>query len=254
MAWMNNGKTSEAEVTSFIETVIQAPDFKKDDLIGFDAHRENKRLDDALSKAALKAQFTESSVDILVPSGNPTIPTKPFTVHGLLHQSLTSVIRDAFNDPLAHLLHLSPFKLLHVNPVTKKEERIHSELYTSDSFIEENEEVQRHGKLPPDNLGCKCEKVVAALMVSSDATHLTDFGNAKAWPGYVMLGNLSKYIRSLPNSGAMHHLAYFPSVGSFHNSLTPMRVLNLFSLSCLTPLLTLHLDFTANGKLKNSRY
>ena len=49
-------------------------------------------------------------------------------------------------------------------------------------------------------------------MVASDETHLTDFGNAKAWPIYLMLGNLSKYIRSQPNSGAMHHLAYIPSV------------------------------------------
>jgi hypothetical protein len=54
--------------------------------------------------------------------------------------------------------------------------------------------------------------LVAALMVASDETHLTDFGNAKAWPIYLMLGNLSKYIRSQPNSGAMHHLAYIPSV------------------------------------------
>jgi hypothetical protein len=49
-------------------------------------------------------------------------------------------------------------------------------------------------------------------MVASDETHLTDFGNAKAWPIYLMLGNLSKYIRSQPNSGAIHHLAYIPSV------------------------------------------
>ena len=56
------------------------------------------------------------------------------------------------------------------------------------------------------------EKIMAALMFSSDATHLTNFGQAKAWPVYLMLGNLSKYIRAKPNSGAMYHLAYIPSV------------------------------------------
>jgi hypothetical protein len=49
-------------------------------------------------------------------------------------------------------------------------------------------------------------------MVSSDATTLADFGTAKAWPIYLMFGNLSKYIRAQPDSGAMHHLAYIPSV------------------------------------------
>lgn len=57
MAWLNNGKTtkSEAEATAFVETVIHASDFNKDDLIGFNAHRENQRLDKALSRASLKS-------------------------------------------------------------------------------------------------------------------------------------------------------------------------------------------------------
>ena len=214
MAWLNNGKIakSEAEATTFVESVIHASDFNKDDLIGFSAHRENQRLDKALSKAALKSQFFESSVDILVPSGDSKVPPKTFSVPGLLHRKLTSVIVDAFSDPLSHLLHFSPFKLFCHNPLTKREERVFGELYTSDAFLAEHEEVQRHSKLPLDDLGCQREKVVAALMISSDATHLTNFGNAKAWPFYLMLGNLSKYFRSLPNSGAMHHLAYIPSV------------------------------------------
>jgi len=214
MAWLNNGKTakSEAEATAFVETVIHASDFNKDELLGFNAHRENQRLDKALSRAALKSQFSESSVGILVPSGDPKVPAKTFSVPGLLHRKLTSVIIDALNDPLSHLLHFSPFKLFHRNPLTKKEERIFGELYTSDTFLAEHEEVQQHGKLPSDDLSCKREKVVAALMISSDSTHLTNFGNTKAWPIYLMLGNLSKYFRSLPNSGALHHLAYIPSV------------------------------------------
>ena len=216
MAWLNNGKTakSEAEATSFVETVIHASDFNKEELVGFNAHQENQRLDKALSRAALKSQFSESSVDILVPSGDPKVPAKTFSVPGLFHRNLTSVIIDAFNDPLSHLLHLSPFKLFCHNPLTRKEERIFGELYTSDAFLAEHEEVQQHGKLPLDDLSCHREKAVAALMISSDATHLTNFGNTKAWPFYLMLGNLSKYFRSLPNSGAMHHLAYIPSVSN----------------------------------------
>jgi hypothetical protein len=62
------------------------------------------------------------------------------------------------------------------------------------------------------NSNCKLDKVVAALMFWSDSTHLTNFGNAKLWPIYMLFENLSKYIRAKSNSGAEHHVAYIPSV------------------------------------------
>ncbi|KAF9470994.1 hypothetical protein BDN70DRAFT_820597 [Pholiota conissans] len=214
MQWLNNGNTSksEAQMNEFVHKVMLSPDFKQEHLTGFDAHRENLRLDNALDESSLRAQFTENAIDILVPSGAIGVPSKIFSVPGLLHRKLTTVISDAFNSPLSHLYHFSPFKLYHCSPVTKKEERIFGEIYTSDAFLNEHEEVQRHSPLPPDDPECKREKIVAALMFSSDATHLTNFGNTKAWPIYLMLGNLTKYIRAQPNSGAMHHLAYIPSL------------------------------------------
>lgn len=214
MQWLNNGNTvkSEAQLNEFVNKVILSPDFEKEHLTGFDAHRENLRLDNALEQMPFYAQFNQSTVAISVPSGSVNTPPKPFMVPGLLHRKLTEVISHAFRGPLSHLFHFSPFKLYHHSSITKKDERIYGEIYTSDAFLEEHEIVQRRSQLPPDDLTCKREKVVAALMFSSDATHLTTFGNAKAWPIYLMLGNLSKYIRSQPNSGAMHHLAYIPSV------------------------------------------
>jgi hypothetical protein len=215
MQWMNNGQTmkSEAETTKFVHNVILAPSFDPADLTGFDAHRENQRLDKTLSQeSALRSQFTESSVDILVPSGERNVNGRTFTVPGLLHRKLTSVIQEAFEGPLAHLYHYSPFKLFQKSPLSGKEERIYGEIFTSDAFLEETENVQRHGLVPPEDPGCKREKVVAALMASSDATMLTQFGVAKGWPIYLMFGNISKYVRAQPGSGAMHHLAYIPSV------------------------------------------
>lgn len=195
-----------------VREVINPADFSKEHFDGFDAHQENLRFDKAIAKSDLKSQFKESSVNIVVPSGSTSIPPRSFSVPGLLHRNLTATIVDAFNDPLSHLLHYSPFKLFHKHSTTGKVERVHGELYTSDAFLAEHEKLQKYGKLPPEDSSCNREKVIAALMYSSDATHLTDFGNAKAWPIYLMLGNLSKYTRSLPNSGAMHHLAYIPSV------------------------------------------
>ncbi len=226
MQWLNNGHVmkSEAETTKFVHDVILSPTFHPADLARFDAHRENQRLDKALSISALRSQFIESSVDILVPSGERNTEPKKFAVPGFLHRKLTSVIREAFENSLAHMYHFSPFKLFQKSPISDEDERIYGEIFTSDAFFTAAEEVQRHAPVPPDDPDCKREKVVAALMFSSDATMLADFGTAKAWPIYLMLGNLSKYIRAQPDSGAMHHLAYIPSVSSFVSMPTIVRL------------------------------
>ena len=217
MQWLNNGNTtkSEAQINELVNKVILAPDFEQSHLTGFDAHKENTRLDSSMAKHSFHQQFTESAVDILVPSGAIGILPKTFSVPGLLHRKLVTVISDAFSSPLAHLFHFSPFKLYHESPITEEDERIYGEIYTLDAFISEHEDVQLHSLLPSNDPECKREKIVAALMFSSDATHLTNFGHAKAWPVYLMLGNLSKYIRAQPNSRAMYHLAYIPSVSTF---------------------------------------
>jgi hypothetical protein len=197
MQWLNNGQTakSEVETNKLIRDVILSPNFDPDDLIGFDAHCKNQWLDKALSESesALRSQFIESSVDILIPSGDSQVEGKTFEIPGLLHPKLTSVIREAFESPLAHLYHYSPFKLFQRSQ-NGKEEHIYGEIFTSDAFLEETERVQRQGLVPLEDPTCKREKVVAAMMMSSDATMLTDFGTTKGWPIYFMLGNLSKYI------------------------------------------------------------
>ena len=66
--------------------------------------------------------------------------------------------------------------------------------------------------LPSNEQDCKREKVVAALMFWSDSTHLANFGTAKLWPIYLLFGNVSKYIRGQPSSGACQHVAYIPSL------------------------------------------
>ncbi|KDQ32506.1 hypothetical protein PLEOSDRAFT_1012017, partial [Pleurotus ostreatus PC15] len=134
-----------------------------------------------------------------------------YSIPGLYYQDLVSVIKTAFRDPIAQKYHLSPFKLFHQKPGLDKSERVYGELYTSDEFINEHDRVQR-APVPPDDPNCKREKVVAALMYWSDSTHLANFGTAKLWPIYMFLGNLSKYIRAQPTSGACHHVAYLPSL------------------------------------------
>jgi hypothetical protein len=68
-----------------------------------------------------------------------------------------------------------------VERITGEAKQVYGEIYTSDAFLNETEQVRRHGQLPPDDLGCVREKVVAAVMFASDATQLTQFGDTKAW-------------------------------------------------------------------------
>ena len=88
-------------------------------------------------------------------------------------------------------------------------ERIYTDLYNADEFINEHNRIQQeHGT-------SEHECVIAAIMFWSDSTQLANFGTASSWPVYLFLGNLSKYVRCMPNAFAAHHLAYIPKVNYF---------------------------------------
>ncbi|KAJ3837892.1 hypothetical protein F5878DRAFT_584314 [Lentinula raphanica] len=195
--------------------ILQRPDFNVEELQGYNAQTANKKVtkaDEDWTQNQLKDSFLETTVEIEVPSGDKNIPSKKFEIPQLLYRDPLSVICAAFSDRLASQFHYTPFKLF--QEVTDENgntssRRIYSDVYNSDVFIEEHKKLRR---APTDDPGCTREKVVAALMCWSDATQLANFGTAKLWPIYMMFGNLSKYIRASPNSGAVHHLAYIPGI------------------------------------------
>ncbi|KAF8872006.1 hypothetical protein BD779DRAFT_1613865 [Infundibulicybe gibba] len=193
MDWFNNGNSTKSagELNRLVHNAILQPNFDKNELKNFNAQRELRKIDSMDETLMLMARASPLAV--------------------ILNRRLISVIRAAFVDPLASKYHLSPFKLFHKSSTTAPEQRVYSELYNSDAFIDEHDKVQR-APLPTDDPDCKLEKVVAALMFWSDSTHLANFGTAKMWPIYMLLGNLSKYVRCQPSSGACHHVAYIPSL------------------------------------------
>jgi hypothetical protein len=225
--WQNSGSTtkSHAEMDRLVE-ILHHPDFSIDCLPKhLNAAWENRKRDQQEEKSphqSLKG-FQETTVKVEVPSGDKNIRSRFVDVPGLHFRKLTTIIQDAFKSPLASRFHYSLFKLFHKCPNSGEEQRVFSELYNSDAFLKEHDSVQR-APVPPDDPGCKREKVVAALMFWSDSTHLTNFGMAKLWPIYMFLGNLSKYIRAETSSQACYHVAYIPSLpdsfqdilGSFH--------------------------------------
>ena len=95
-------------------------------------------------------------------------------------------------------------------------EWVYGKLYTSEVWILEHAKVKCIWLLPSE-AGCTLEQIIVALMFWLDSTHLTNFGAAKIWPIYMMLGNLTKYIRCVPTSGACHHIAYISYVSAIYS-------------------------------------
>jgi hypothetical protein len=217
---MNSGSNqkSETEVTRLVKEVILADDFDIKHLEDFSVRKSLRELDNNPRgrKIEFPDDWIQANVTIKIPTKSKEDDAIPFSVPGLHFRPLIEVIRSAFTDIQASAFHLSPFKRLWKNPLNNRQERIFDELYTSDSWLDAQDELQKLPKEP----GCSLERVIAGLMFFSDATHLASFGTAKAWPLYMYFGNLTKYTRSAPKSGACHLVGFLPSVGSFIVSLS----------------------------------
>jgi hypothetical protein len=212
MTWMNSGShhKSETEVSRLVKEVIQAEDFNPRDLDGFSVRRSLRVLDDSGGKgtATFPDGWLETDIMLDIPTKSTDEPSRSFSISGFHYRPLVGAIRSAFADAQASAFHLLPFKRLWKDPLDGHQERIYDELYTSDSWLEAQDELQRQPREP----GCSLERIIAGLMLFSDATHLATFGTAKAWPLYLYFGNLTKYARSAPNSGACHLVGFLPSV------------------------------------------
>jgi hypothetical protein len=91
-------------------------------------------------------------------------------------------------------------------------QNIMAEIYTLHAMLEAHRDIQR---LDISDQNCKLPRVVAAVMLGSDALQLSAFSTKKAWVLYMWLGNLSKYERCKPSSNSCFELAHIPSVSIF---------------------------------------
>ncbi|KAG2757163.1 hypothetical protein P692DRAFT_201859216 [Suillus brevipes Sb2] len=212
MSWMNSGGSmlSETKVSHLVKDVVMAEDFDPKHLEKFSVKRALQELDQDASgkKIVFPDDWIQSSVTISIPTKSRQDGPQPYTIPGFHYRPLVDVIRAAFADAQAKAFHLLPFQRLWKDPLDGHQERVYDELYTSDAWLEAQDSVQKLPKEP----GCSLERVIAGLMFFSDATHLANFGTAKAWPLYLYFGNLTKYARASPNSGACHLVAFLPSL------------------------------------------
>ena len=211
--WQNSGSSAKSnnELNHLVKEVLLYPKFKLDELSKFNATCENQKADTIEEQSQLEylRGFHHADIVIEVPSGSKNNAPRSFSIPGLYYCKITILIQESFQNPIFLKFHLSPFKLYrkHTQADGEASKRIYSEMYDSNSFLDVHTKIQR---TQTDDPNCKWEKVLAALMFWSDATHLAMFGTAKMWPIYMLFGNLSKYIRCQPNSGATKHLAYIP--------------------------------------------
>jgi hypothetical protein len=221
MSWMNSGSNlvSEMKVSHLVKDVMLAQDFDPQHLENFSVKQSLRELDRDKNgkKIIFPDDWIQTSVVIDIPMKSKEDGPQPYTVPGLYYRPLVEVICTAFTDIQARAFHLLPFKRMWKDPLDSHEERIFDELYTSDVWLEAQDDLH---KLPREP-GCSLERVIAGLMLFSDATHLANFGMAKAWPLYMYFGNLTKYARSQPQLGACHLVAFLPSVSQLmsHNCL-----------------------------------
>jgi hypothetical protein len=219
MSWFYNGSNTKSlnDLDNLVNNVLLVPDFKPEDLSGFDATKASKQLDNFVkidrsskSDAPLKDGWLRAPISIRLPHDKiqQSEDDAPLYELDLLYRKPIEVIKAAYQEQRAAQYHATPFEEYWKPSPTSPPERIYSELYNCDAFLEEHEKVSAAPAQSDDSL----ETVIAALMVWSDATQLTNFGNASSslWPVYLFFGNQSKYTRAKPSEFAAHHLAYIP--------------------------------------------
>jgi hypothetical protein len=225
--YRNHNKTVE-DFQQLIDEILLSPDFKIEHLEGMDVKRELKRLDQAVIPPIMPMTsdtndlfppsegWAESSVTIKLPPPNTRFKLKSeedaptVTIAGIHHRSLLEGITRAFTRRSFFDFHLKGFQLWWKPSDGEQAQRVHCEVYNSETFLEMEEQI------PPlcaqDVQGGVKESMVAPIMLYSDATHLANFGAASLWPIYMYIGLLSQYIRSKKSSFAAFHLAYLASV------------------------------------------
>ncbi|KAK6985130.1 hypothetical protein R3P38DRAFT_3332579 [Favolaschia claudopus] len=239
--WFHLGSNlqSHAKLDELVHGVIWPVEWNREDLRGFSAAREDKRLDDAVN--ALPGQppdgWKRGSVKLKLPAPKVAVSedqAAEFEVQGIMYRPLLDVMIEAFQSPGAfEQYHITPFESLRWDPThpsnspdTPMEETdaaldenglpplppghqpLYGEIHTTPSMLQEHNSLPRTAPL-------HLETIIAAYMFWSDSTDLANFGDASLWPLYTFFGNQSKYTRAKPTSNACHHQAYLPSTDTF---------------------------------------
>jgi hypothetical protein len=218
----NHGVLKSRESFKQLLDIVGDPEFRPEDVrqtnwAKVDSKLASNNFDESQDEEQAEwmdedAGWTRTPITISVPFHSRTKVPGPQDYHvgDLYHRSFVSVIREKLAKAQDDCqFHYDPFELYWQPSNTCTEERVHGELYMSQAFLDIHRELQESQGEP----GCNLPRVVVAMMLWSDGTHLTTFGNAKLWPCYLFFGNESKYRRCKPSCHLGNHVAYFQAVG-----------------------------------------
>ena len=221
MSWFYRPSITKSitELNTLVEDVILAPDFNPQDLIGFNAVKENKVMDayqvkslDGPTPFSFNDTWLEGSVEIPLPCDGFNFASEAeapkFTVK-FHYRKIVEVLKAALAEQCAEKFHTFPFKVYWKPSPDEFDERIYSEIFTGDSW---NSEFEKLFNSVQNGENSTLERFIIGLLIWSDGTALAQFGNAEMWPIYLYVGNQSKYERAKPNSQTSHHIAYLPKV------------------------------------------
>lgn len=166
MSWHYNASKTKSfnDLNALVYDVLLADDFKLEDLPGFDAANEAKKIYDIKATNAARPSdgWIEGSVLIRLPCNRMQYSLEDdapvYIVNGLLYRKPLKIIKKAYQENCATEYHNTPFKEYWKPSSESPRERIYSELYNSDCFLQE------HAKLPRDT-NDRIESVIAAIMI-----------------------------------------------------------------------------------------
>jgi hypothetical protein len=182
------------------------------------------------------ASWTASSVKISIPFHCFAQQPGPqnYVVANFHHRSLVLIIKEKLGrQDDARLFHYEPYELLWQCPGACSPLCVQGKLFTSPAFLDAHKSLQELPREP----GCNLPQVIVALMLWSDSTHLTSFGNTKLWPLYLFFGNESKYRQGRPSLNLCEHVAYLETVRSA-NAIQTSILKCLFSCLLLSKILS----------------
>ncbi|KAG8704510.1 hypothetical protein FRC11_009822, partial [Ceratobasidium sp. 423] len=221
LRWFWKGKNKSITSREELRTIMLDPKFNPQDLNGINLRDVDQQLAAAANAEIvdgvprLSEGWTQKTVSIKVPvsrQGKVARSTsgEHLSVEGMRSRTILSGIRRGFTRNKINHFHFEPFESKWIPPgqPKSKAQTISDEMYTSPAMLEAHKEIQR---LEIADRNCQLPRVVAAVMLGSDALQLGAFSTKKAWVLYMWLGNLSKYERCKPNSGSCYELAHIPS-------------------------------------------
>lgn len=219
MMWHYSGTSekSGAELDRLTRLLVNSP-IKPEELIGFLHTCEEQQMDKYLKAKdnPFQAEYGwhKSSIKIRLPKEKVKFPSESdapeIMVGSIWHRDLTDIIVNVFQSDSSHSFHMTPFTQC-CKISEDKVVDVYSETCSSLEMLQAYEEINSL----PWEAGDDVEHVVTPLMLWSDATHLTNFGDASMWSFYLFFGNQSKYTRGKPELMACHYIAYIPKVSDF---------------------------------------